>query len=301
MLLALIKTLRPRQWTKNLLLFAGLVFSHNLTNGLMALKACAGFVVFCALSGVIYILNDLADAESDKAHPRKRLRPIASGALSVRAAWGGAVVIGVAALGGAFSVGVPFGVCAGIYFVLMLAYSFLFKHVVILDLMLLALGFVLRAIAGVWAIRSVEASVLLTSWFLACTFFLALFLAICKRRHELILLEGQAQSHRPVLEEYSPAFLDQMVSVATAATIICYAIYATVYVHHPQGDAAARLDGNSPMIYTLPFVVYGVFRYLYQVYRRDQGGAPETVLLTDKWLIVNIGLWGATVLYILYA
>jgi 4-hydroxybenzoate polyprenyltransferase len=299
MIAFLLQTMRPRQWTKNLLLFAGVVFSENLDNAIMLRNAAAAFVIFCVLSGVVYILNDVVDAESDRAHPAKRNRPIAAGRLPVATAVTAAIAMGVAALAAAFLVGVEFGFCALTYLALTLSYSFYFKHVVILDLMLLALGFVLRAIAGVWAIRIPDAAVPLTAWFLACTFFLALFLAICKRRHELVLLEGQAQAHRPVLEEYSPGFLDQMVSVATAATVISYAMYTT-----SQGaigaSAEQQANGASPMIYSLPFVVYGIFRYLYQVYRKQQGGAPETVLLTDVSMIVNILLWMLTVLYVMY-
>jgi len=295
---ALFTTMRPKQWTKNLLLFAGVIFSRNLGNGAMVMRALWGFLIFCVVSGVIYILNDIADKESDQAHPLKRARPIASGELPVRAAWVAAIALCVVSFGCAFAINVQFGLCAVIYLALMVGYSLHLKHVVVLDLMLLALGFVLRAVAGVWAIRGMGTEVALTSWFIACAFFLALFLAICKRRHELLLLEDQAQSHRPVLEHYSPAFLDQMVSVSTAATVICYAIYTT----SAQAIGSLHRDDGaiSPMVYTLPFVVYGIFRYLYQVYRREQGGAPENVLLTDKWMIANIVLWLIAVLAILY-
>ncbi|MCX7047034.1 MAG: decaprenyl-phosphate phosphoribosyltransferase [Candidatus Sumerlaeota bacterium] len=298
MVTALIQSLRPKQWTKNLLLFAGLLLSKHLHDYALVARAVEGFIVFCALSGVIYIFNDIADLKSDQAHPVKRKRPIASGRLPVSVAAVAALVICAGALTGAFLINRQFGYCSLVYLLLISGYSFHLKHVVILDLMILALGFVLRAIAGVLAIRMAGGpEIAMTSWFLACTFFLALFLATCKRRHELLLLADNAHSHRPVLEEYSSGFLDQMISVATAATVVSYALYTTS--SHAIG--AGRLsDGSSPMVYTLPFVVYGISRYLYLAYRRDKGGEPETVLLTDKWMIGNLILWLAAVLSILY-
>ena len=291
---ALLLTMRPRQWTKNLLLFAGVLFSNNFLRPEMTLRALAGAILYCLLSGVVYIFNDVADMESDQSHPDKRTRPIASGRLAPQTAMVAGVVLAGASLAGAFWINLPFGACATLYFVLMLAYSFFLKHVVILDLMILALGFVLRAVAGVLAIRGLGEAVPMTPWFLACTLFLALFLAICKRRNELLTLDGAAESHRRVLSEYSPAFLDQMVSVSTAATVISYAIYTT-----SAGAIGAGPGQGSPMIYTLPFVIYGVFRYLYQVYHMRRGGAPEAILLFDRWMIVNIVLWLAAVVYIL--
>lgn len=297
--LALLQSMRPKQWTKNLLLFAGVVFSANLTNLEMLGRASLGFLIFCALSGAVYILNDIRDAESDRAHPTKRNRPIASGRLNKKVALIAALLIFHGAMFSGLAISRPFGYCAIAYFTLTVLYTIRLKHVVILDLMLLALGFVLRAVAGVWIIADLGPDVPLTAWFLACTFFLALFLAICKRRHELLLLDTEASAHRPVLDEYSASFLDQMVSVATAATVISYAMYTT----SPGAIGAAPADpgdGSSPMVYTLPFVVYGIFRYLYQVYRKEQGGAPETVLLTDPYMIANIALWLTTVIYIMY-
>jgi 4-hydroxybenzoate polyprenyltransferase len=288
MIKALIISMRPRQWTKNLLLFAGIIFSENLRNAEMMRNAFLGFASFCFLAGAIYIFNDLHDIQEDLQHPRKRLRPIASGAVrpSIALVWG--IVAAIAGLLLAFTITRTFAIAALIYFVLLGLYSFALKHVVIVDIMVIALGFVIRAIAGVEAIRLPNVEVPLTPWFIACALFLALFLAISKRRHELVLLNERASNHRAVLEEYSPAFLDQMVAIATSATVISYALWTTAGFHKHN------------MVYTLPFVLYGVFRYLYIVYQKQEGGSPESELLRDVPLLVNIALWLVTVLVVLY-
>jgi 4-hydroxybenzoate polyprenyltransferase len=280
--------MRPRQWTKNLLLFAGIIFSENLHNAEMLRNAVWGFISFCLLAGAIYIFNDLHDINEDLQHPRKRLRPIASGAIrpAIALVWG--IIISILGLLLAFSITRNFGIAAVSYFVLLGLYSFALKHVVIIDIMVIALGFVIRAIAGVEAIKLPGVDVPVTPWFIACTLFLALFLAISKRRHELILLSERASNHRPVLEEYSPAFLDQMVAIVTSGTVISYALWTTVGFHKRN------------MVYTLPFVLYGIFRYLYIVYQKREGGSPESELLRDIPLLVNIFLWLVTVLILLY-
>jgi 4-hydroxybenzoate polyprenyltransferase len=290
----IIEAMRPKQWTKNLLLFAGLVFSHNLTRWDRVLEAIAAFLVFCGLSGVVYIYNDIRDAPSDRQHPLKQKRPIASGRLPVGAAWVAAGIIATAALAGSWMLNAKFAGLALTYFVLMLAYSAVLKHVVILDLMVVAMGFVIRAVAGVKAIEHAGENIAITPWFITCVLFLALFIAICKRRHELVLLSDGARNHRPVLEHYSTAFVDQMVSVATAVTVISYALYVTL------GVSRAQVRHPEWMIWTLPFVLYGIFRYLYLAYRRDEGGAPEALLLQDAPLLVNVLLWLATISLILY-
>ncbi|GAB4324233.1 MAG: decaprenyl-phosphate phosphoribosyltransferase [Candidatus Sumerlaeia bacterium] len=287
MLKQIILECRPRQWTKNLLLFAGVLFTGRLQDPASIGRAVAAFVIFCALSSVVYIINDLKDLDSDRQHPVKRHRPLASGDLPVGAAVLTAAVLTPAALILSFLINTSFGCYALAYFILLTLYSFHLKHVVILDIMLVAVGFVIRAIAGIEVLRGIGGPLEITSWFIVCALFLSLFLAICKRRNELVLLNANAGRHRRVLEEYSEQFLDQMMAVATTGTILTYALWSV------QG----KFHG---MIYTLPFVVFGIFRYLYLVYKRDQGGAPEIILLTDRPLQVNIVLWLATTVGILY-
>ncbi len=289
---AILAAMRPKQWIKNLLLFAGLIFSHHFFDIVRVRYAIVGFVLFCLISGVIYIINDIRDADSDRLHPLKCKRPIASGRLPVSVAYAAAAILAVLALLGSFALNWEFASLVMIYFVLMLAYSIWLKHVVILDLMIVAMGFVLRAIAGVKAIELPGEDIAITPWFISCILFLALFIIICKRRHELVLLSDDAGHHRPVLEHYSPAFLDQMVSVATAATVVSYSLYVTIGV--------PNLPGGPYLIYTLPFVLYGIFRYLFLVYKRDEGGAPESTFLQDPALIINVILWLIVVSLILY-
>ncbi len=288
MVKVLFQALRPKQWTKNLLIFAGITFSQNLSNLHMVRNVALAFVDFCLLSGVVYLINDIKDRDTDREHPEKCLRPIASGALPIRVAIVWAVVLSLIGLGGAFLITVSFGICAVVYVVLLTAYSFHLKHIVILDIMVLSLGYVLRAVAGVAAIRIASVEIVITPWFIACTLFLALFIVICKRRHELVLLDNRAGSHRKVLQEYTPAFLDQMVAVTTSTTVISYALWTTL----------GQFKGH--MVYTLPFVVYGIFRYLYIVYRKEEGGAPEIALLRDRSLLINIFLWLIAVVLLLY-
>jgi len=282
----LLETMRPRQWIKNLLVFAGIFYAGMIDKPVFLLKVTIAFAVFCALSGSVYIVNDIRDVEQDKRHPLKCRRPIASGRLATATAWRAAVSIAAVALVVAFVISTRFGLCAVAYIVLGLAYSFVLKSIVIVDLITLALGFVLRAYAGTQVV-----SVEVTPWFLECILFLALFIAICKRRHELVLLNEGATKHRKVLREYSVGFLDQMVSVATTAALLSYALWTTA----PQ--TREKFDG---MIVTVPFVLYGIFRYLYLVYYRKEGGAPEALILTDRSLLINIFLWFLVVLFLVY-
>lgn len=291
-LVAVVQEMRPKQWTKNALLFAGIVFSQHLNEAPRLLAAIIGFLVFCGLSGVIYIFNDLHDVESDRLHPLKCKRPIASGQLPVATAWSVGVIVAALSLTGAYALNTKFGTISLIYFLLMLLYSVVIKHLVILDLMVVAIGFVIRAIAGVLAIEKPGETIAVTPWFITCIMFLALFIVICKRRHELILLSDGARQHRPVLEHYSETFLDQMVSVATTSTVMSYALYAIL------GVPAQR---STYMVYTVPFVLFGILRYLYLVYKRDEGGAPENLLLQDWYLLVNVLLWLISMVLIFYA
>jgi 4-hydroxybenzoate polyprenyltransferase len=284
---AFVASVRPRQWVKNLFVFAGVIFSHKLFTP-DVWRALGAFAVFCALSGVVYLLNDVADRERDRAHPVKRLRPVASGALAVPVAVAGAVVLAVAALGASAALGRPFLATAAGYVVLLVAYSVWLKHVVIVDVLTVASGFVVRAVAGAVAI-----DVEISGWLLICTILIALFLALGKRRHEYLTLQGDAMRHRPILAEYSAALLDQMIAVVTASTVTAYALYTM------SPETVAKFDTRL-LPATLPFVLYGIFRYLYLLYRRQLGGNPSELFLNDRALIVNAGLWIAAVVAIIY-
>lgn len=289
----IISLLRPRQWTKNLLLFAGLIFSNHFTEADRIGKAILAFIVFCLLSAIVYIVNDYKDAESDRLHPLKSKRPIASGAISKTAALflAGCLVIPLTLLT-AFFFEPRFQVLSVTYLVVMILYSLWLKHIVILDLMIVSIGFVMRAVGGIYAIEKPSETIHVTPWFLTCVMFLALFIVICKRRHEIILLSDDAKSHRPVLEHYSPLFLDQMVNVATTATVMSYALYVIL-------GTPATLGGNN-MIFTVPFVLYGIFRYLYLVYKKEKGGSPEILVFQDISLLITVILWLISVILILY-
>jgi 4-hydroxybenzoate polyprenyltransferase len=284
---AALLSLRPRQWVKNLFVFAGLIFSQSLFTPLFW-PALAAFLIFCALSGAIYVFNDLADVEKDRLHPTKRARPIASGALSRRAAAGLGVALVLGSLVLAFRLSVPFGLAAAAYAALLTAYSVWLKHLVILDVLTVAAGFVLRAVAGAAAI-----AVEISGWLVICTILVALFLALGKRRHEYRTLRGDAAAHRPILAEYSESFLDQMVAVVTASTVTAYALYTM------SPDTVAKFHTRLLPV-TLPFVLYGIFRYLYLLYRRELGGNPSDLLLNDRALLVNTVLWMLALLVIIY-
>lgn len=285
---ALILTLRPEQWTKNLLVFAGLMFGGRLLNPSALADAIGAFVAFCALSSAVYIFNDLADREADKQHPLKCMRPVASGQLSVAtAAIVGCALAGVA-LASATLMQPELGLVAAAYLVLLLLYSAALKHFVIIDVLVIAAGFVLRAVAG-----AVAVSVPISHWLLVCTTLLALFLALSKRRHELTLLGDGATGHRRILEEYSPYLLDQMIAVVTASTLVAYTLYTT------DAETAARL-GSRRLGLTIPFVLYGIFRYLYLVHQKRGGGSPSTMLVTDRPLLACVALWAFSVAVILY-
>jgi hypothetical protein len=287
--LAFLVSLRPEQWTKNTFVFAGLLFGGRLTEGpRYTLAAVATFAVFCGLSGAVYLLNDVADRSADAGHPLKRKRPIAAGQLAVSTAVVGAALLAVGCLLGAFLLSPSLAAVGGAYLALLTSYSFWLKHVVILDVLAIAFGFVLRAVAG-----AVAVSVSISPWLLICVTLLALFLGLSKRRHELTLLGGGAGEHRPILQAYSPYLLDQMISVVTSSTVVAYTVYTT------SSDTAARV-GSSHLTLTIPFVLYGVFRYLYLVHKEDGGGSPAAMLVTDRPLLTCVGLWTLTVGVILY-
>jgi 4-hydroxybenzoate polyprenyltransferase len=282
-------SLRPEQWTKNLLLFAGLLFGGRFLELGAIITALAGFVIFSALSGATYLLNDIWDREVDRRHPLTQHRPIASGQLDIRTAvWSAAVLI-AGAIGAAWLLNPRLAGIAAAYVLLLFSYSTTLKHVVIVDVLAIAGGFVLRAVAG-----AVAVSVPIGSWLLACTTLLALFLALSKRRHEIVILGEDASRHRRSLEHYSPYLLDQMIAVVTASTLIAYTVFTT------SVDTAQRL-GTSRLAFTVPFVLYGIFRYLYLVHQRLGGGSPAETLLTDRPLLLCVALWAWTVVLLMYS
>jgi 4-hydroxybenzoate polyprenyltransferase len=288
MLSAVLASLRPRQWVKNLFVFGGLIFAQQLFFPPAVWTALGAFAIFCGLSGAIYLLNDVADRDQDRLHPDKRLRPIASGRLSVPAAVAAALVLIGGGLAAAAWLSPPFAAVALAYVVLLSAYSAWLKHIVIVDVLVVAIGFVLRAMAGALVI-----SVAISGWLLICTILLALFLALGKRRHEVLALGEEAARHRPILAEYSAALLDQMIAVVTASTVTAYALYTM------SPETVAKFQ--TPLLpVTLPFVLYGIFRYLYLLYRRQLGGNPSDIVLRDRALLLNTLLWLAVVLIILY-
>jgi 4-hydroxybenzoate polyprenyltransferase len=288
MTLSLVLSLRPSQWTKNLIIFGALMFGPKLTDVSAVLHAIAAFVIFCALSGVVYLINDVADRDADRRHPLKMHRPIASGALPVSIALGTAALLGSIALGAAFWLNPRFGTLAAAYVALLGMYSGPLKHIVIIDVLTIAIGFVLRAAAG-----AVVVSVPISHWLYVLTILLALFLALSKRRHELVLLADRATGHRRILEEYSPYLLDQMIAVVSASTIVAYAFYTV------SPETVQKLDTDL-LILTLPFPLYGIFRYLYLVHQKEGGGSPSDMLLTDRPLLLCVGLWALAVIVLVY-
>ncbi len=286
--LNLLVSLRPRQWAKNLLVFAGLLFGLRLFDLMAVGRAFAAFGIFCLLSGVVYLINDIADRHTDRQHPLKAQRPIASGALSVQTALTSAIVLGVVGLAGALALGLRFFIVAALYLALLALYSGPLKHIVIIDVLTIAAGFVLRAVAG-----AVAVDVDISHWLLVCTILLALFISLAKRRHELLLLADDAASHRPILGEYSPYLLDQMIAVVTASTLIAYVFYTI----SPETE---QKFGTEWLGLTVPFPLYGIFRYLYLVHQREGGGSPADLLLTDRPLLVCVMLWAVAVVLIIY-
>jgi 4-hydroxybenzoate polyprenyltransferase len=280
--------MRPRQWTKNCFVFAALLFSRNALNLPLLLKALFAFVLFCLISGCVYIINDLVDLKGDRLHPAKSRRPLASGKLKASHALLPVVILIPLSLGAALYLHLSFFLVTVVYLCVQLAYSFLLKRIVILDVFAVTLGFVLRVVAG-----AVVIGVEMTSWLLICATLLALFLGLSKRRHELVTLKLEAANHRKVLREYSPHLLDQMISVVTASTVITYSLYTM------SEETIARVQTRN-LVYTVPFVLYGIFRYLYLIHQKREGGSPEIILVTDKPLMIDILLWVAAVGIILY-
>ncbi len=288
MIRPLLKSLRPTQWPKNVFVLAPLVFGGMLLDSRVTLRAVLALVAFCCASSAVYLINDIRDREEDRRHPLKRLRPIAAGTLKVPVA-----VLAVAVLVGAagflaVQLGRPFALVLGTYLILNVLYTLWLKHMVILDVMTIAISFVLRVEAG-----STATGIEISRWLLLCTIFLALFLAFSKRRHEITLLAHEASGQRPVLDHYSPAFLDQMINVVTASSVVSYALYCvapeTVEKYHTQD-----------LVFTIPLVLYGIFRYLYLMYQRPGERNPTEAILRDPPFLINILLWGLVVVWIVY-
>ncbi len=284
-------SMRPYQWTKNLVLFAGVVFSRRFFEWALVKKSFFGFIVFCALSGAIYILNDILDRKSDREHPSKRGRPISAGRLGVGESLTVAVIIIAALLPLAWFLGRQFFFLALAFVVVNVAYSLILREVVILDVISISFSFLIRAAAGVAILRNEVPTIQLSSWLLICTLFLSLFLAFCKRRNEISVLES-AEFHRNALREYSMRLLDQLVVLSATAALISYSIY-TVWPN------TVKKFGTSDLVYTIPFVVFGIMRYLYLVYNRDKGGDPSGVLIMEKAIVIDVFLWFIAVMVIL--
>lgn len=289
MLPALIQTMRPRQWTKNAVIFAALVFDRQLGLNHMeaTLRTLVGFLIFCLLSGVVYIINDVADVEADKLHPEKRNRPIASGRLPIPAAISAAVVILALIIPLSYLLSPAFALVGLVYFSQNLAYSKWIKHIPLLDVLSIALGFVLRVAAGVVLIVVSRFS----PWLYVITTLGSLYIGFGKRRSELALLADGANAHRKVLDGYTLPLLDQYITIVSATTIIAYSLYTF---------SAPNLPDNHVMMLTIPFVIYGIFRYLYLIQVTHRAGAPEEVLLSDRPLQITVVLWGLAVLAIFY-
>jgi 4-hydroxybenzoate polyprenyltransferase len=283
----LLASMRPEQWVKNLLVLAALVFARRTDDPGAVARALQCLLSFVALSSAVYLWNDVHDRERDRVHPLKRRRPIASGAIGAGTALAAAAAL--AALGGAAAATLSSGALALAlaYLLNNVLYTLWLRQEVILDVMSISAGFLLRAVAG-----AVAVGVSFSPWLLLCTLLLSLFLGLCKRRYEAGLLAGEETSHRRVLSDYSPEFLDQAISLVTASTLIAYSLYTL----SPRVQAKLH---SSELHWTIPIVLYGIFRYLYIVYHLRGGGDPSRALVTDRPLLASIGLWGAAVLYLL--
>lgn len=280
--------MRPKQWIKNSFVFAALVFSKELFEFDCFLITLWAFLLFCLLSGSVYVINDIFDIKKDRLHPSKSKRPIASGAISIREAafWG--VTLALFSLFMSFYISLPFGIVASIYFLINLLYSIYLKKVVIIDVMSIAFCFLLRAVAG-----AVVIEVGISTWLILCTILIALFLGFCKRRQELLIYKEASSTHREILSEYSKGFIDQMIGVVTASTVIAYSLYTM------SPEVMEKL-GTHYLNITIPFVLYGIFRYLYLIYKKEGVDSPTRIILDDKPLLLNILLWGIAVIIILY-
>ena len=284
----LLKTMRPSQWSKNIIVYAALVFDGKLFNLNLFWQTTLVAIGFCLASSAVYIMNDLADIEKDRLHPRKKLRPLAAGTLSLTVALIASVVLAVAALGLALAVNPWVGLVTAGYLAQNVLYSFWLKNVVIVDVMVLALGFLLRVVAGSIVVQVTNFS----PWLYVCVTLLALFLGFGKRRHELTLLEDGASGHRASLSEYNLPLLDQIIGVVTTSTFIAYTLYGI--------EAQTALANDGRMLLTTPFVFYFIARYLYLIHVKKLGGAPDELLFQDRSLLLNTALWGLAAVVLIY-
>lgn len=287
MLMNVFKTMRPKQWTKNVFIFTALVFDEKLFTPSPLLKTTAAFILFCLTSSAVYLINDVVDIEKDRQHPTKRLRPLPSGQLKPSVAIAAAVLIPLVTLPLSFLLDLHFGFVALAYLLTMIVYSFVLKNIVILDVLTVAAGFVLRVAAGAIVVDVQRFS----PWLYICATLVALFIGISRRRHELVLLAENANEHRASLNEYSLPLLDEMISVVASATVIAYSLYTF---------SAPNLPPNHAMMLTIPFVLYGIFRYLYLIHVKNKGGTPEEIFLSDLPIIIALGLWALAVIAVLY-
>lgn len=280
--LPLIKSLRPKQWIKNLIVFAGLIFSRNVFDGSMQIKVWLTFITFCGIVSAVYLINDTVDRESDRLHPEKKFRAIASGELKPKVAVFSAIALVILSISLSLAVNLTLPLFLLAYLALQIAYTLFLKHFVIIDVLVIASGFVIRAAVGAAVIN-----VAISPWLIVCTLLLALFLSLAKRRAELVSLEDEAAAHRRNLAHYSTELVDQMIVITASATIVSYSLYSfTAY-------------DTTKMMWTIPFVLYGIFRYLYLINSKSSGGSPEIALLTDRPLLINTFLWAATAVIIL--
>ncbi len=279
--------MRPKQWFKNVFIFAPLVFDVKLFDPGYLMQTIAGFLLLCSISGTVYIINDLTDIDKDRNHPKKRHRPLASGQLDVRSATIAAVLIPLIVLPLGFLLHPIFGAILAGYLLIQIGYSFWLKNVVIIDVLILASGFLLRVAAGVPLVDAERFS----PWLYICMTLLALLIGFGKRRHELVLLKENASQHRRSLQEYNLPLLDHTITIVTASTLLAYALYTF---------SAPNLPANHTMMLTIPFVLYGIFRYLYLMHVKEMGGAPEEIVLSDRPLQIAIFLWGLSVILVMY-
>ncbi|NLP14267.1 MAG: decaprenyl-phosphate phosphoribosyltransferase [Clostridium sp.] len=278
-----VSLVRPKQWIKNLFVFSALIFAKLVFEPVYFKTVFLAFLCFCMISSCVYILNDIVDADKDRLHPKKKTRPIASGLISKAEAWVFLAVLLPVAVASGFLLHVYFGLILVMYFLNNVLYSIAVKHMVILDVMSIALGFLLRVIGG-----GVVIEVYISQWILLCTLLLSLFLGFSKRRNELVVLENGADSHRKILKEYSLEFIDNMLSIVTASTVMAYSLYTF------------SSKNNYFMMLTIPFVLYGIFRYQYIIYMKKEGGSPEETVLSDIPLMICIFLWVVISIIILY-
>ncbi|MBU0517508.1 decaprenyl-phosphate phosphoribosyltransferase [bacterium] len=288
MLKALVVAMRPKQWTKNLVIFAGLIFSQNFFHLGHVQISILAFIAFCLNASSIYLINDIKDVEQDKLHPEKKNRPLPAGLISPGQASFTAVILAIGSLALAYWLGSNYGYLLTAYWVMMLFYTFKLKQLVIVDLLVIAAGFIIRALSGAAVL-----DVVISRWLLVCTIFLALFLILAKRRNEIVKMGDNAAGHRAILAEYGERFLDQMIAVATACTVMSYVLYTL------DPETVAKFQTTN-LIFTAPFVIYGIFRYLYLVYQKKLGGRPEVTLLMDRSLLFSVFLWIIVSMIIVY-